>query len=309
MITKRNFLVSAFVAAFSVFASFSSSSLAQIVTIEHAQGKVELSSNPQKVVVFDLASLDNMKRLGLEDVIVGVPQSPLPDYLESFGDDKYSKMGTLFEPDFEAVAASAPDLIIVGGRSQAKYADLAKIAPTIDLTVDNDHYLETVERNVRILGDIFDKKTQAEQELELLKQDVDQIKAQAADKGRGLLILTTGGKMSAYGPGSRFGILHSDFGVVAAESDLSVGNHGQPISFEFILETNPDWLFVIDRDAAIGRGEGAAQALLDNPVVNKTVAASKEQIVYLKPQNWYLIGGGLSGLHQTIEQLRDAYQK
>jgi len=205
------------------------------------------------------------------------------------------------------VAALEPDLIIVGGRSQAKYGDLAAIAPTVDLSVDNNRYLDSVADNVRILGEIFDKKNQAEQKIAQLTQDVAQLKELASDKGRGLLILTTGGKMSAYGAGSRFGILHSDFGVVAAASDLSVGTHGEPISFEFILETNPDWLFVIDRDAAIGRSTGAAQQLLDNPVVSKTLAAEKKQIVYLNPQNWYLIGGGLSGLHQTIDQIRAAY--
>jgi len=304
MITKRTLLAAAFV---SVLGAFASAALAQSLDITHAQGQTQVQQNPQKVVVFDLASLDNMASLGLESAIIAVPQAPLPDYLEQFGDSKYEKVGTLFEPDFEAVAALEPDLIIVGGRSQAKYEDLAKIAPTIDLTVDNEHYLESVARNVTVLGDIFDKKNQAAQHIADLVQDVEKLKTVAATKGRGLLILTTGGKMSAYGPGSRFGILHSDFGIVAAEPNLSIGNHGQPVSFEFILEANPDWLFVIDRDAAIGRGEGAAQQLLDNPVVNKTIAAEKKQIIYLSAQNWYLIGGGLTGLHQTIDQISAAY--
>lgn len=48
--------------------------------------------------------------------------------------------------------------------------------------------------------------------------------------------------MSTYGPGSRFGVLHDDYGTVPAAEDLKPGkssNHGQAISFEFILETNP----------------------------------------------------------------------
>jgi len=307
MITKRNLLALSFAAILAAFTSFVSPLLAQSLDIEHVQGHTQVAKNPQKVVVFDLASLDNMDRLGLETVIIAMPQAPLPDYLKKFGAAHYKKVGTLFEPDLEAVAALEPDLIIVGGRSQAKYEALAAIAPAIDLSVDNAHYLDSVAGNVRILGRIFDKQAQAEQEIASLTKDVAQLKEQAATKGRGLLILTTGGKMSAYGPGSRFGILHADFGVVAAQPELSIGNHGQPISFEFILETNPDWLFVIDRDAAIGREAGAAQALLDNPVVAKTSAAQKGQIVYLNPQNWYLIGGGLSGFHQTIDQISAAF--
>jgi len=311
MLTKRRFLINAVFWAFSsatlAGGSFIAPAFAQDIPVDHASGHADIAQNPQKLVVFDLGVMDNMTRLGVEETIVGIAQSPLPDYLERFSDKKYARVGSLFEPDYEAVAALEPDLIIVGGRSQAKYGDLAAIAPTLDLTVDNNRYLESVADNVRILGEIFDKKDQANQEITQLTQDVAQLKTLASNKGRGLLILTTGGKMSAYGPGSRFGILHSDFGVVAAASDLSVGTHGEPISFEFILETNPDWLFVIDRDAAIGRSADAAQQLLDNPVVGKTLAAEKKQIVYLNPQNWYLIGGGLSGLHQTIDQIRAAY--
>jgi len=307
MITKRSLFVFGFVSAFTALIGLTSPTLAGSLDISHGQGRTQVAKNPQKVVVFDLASLDNMATLGLESSIIAVPQAPLPDYLQQFGDAKYEKVGTLFEPDLEAVAALEPDLIIVGGRSQPKYANLAAIAPTIDLSVDNDHYLSSVETNVRILGTIFDKTAQAEEQITALTGAVAQLKSLAQSKGRGLLILTTGGKMSAYGPGSRFGILHSDFGVAAAASDLSVGNHGQPISFEFILETNPDWLFVIDRDAAIGREAGAAQSLLDNAVVNKTIAAENKQIVYLNPQNWYLVGGGLSGLNQTIDQISTAY--
>ena len=37
---------------------------------------------------------------------------------------------------------------------------------------------------------------------------------------------------------------------------VQLSKHGQAVSFEYLLKTNPDWLLVLDRDAAIGR-EGA----------------------------------------------------
>src|SRR5690606_41003609 len=74
--------------------------------------------------------------------------------------------------------------------------------------------------------------------------------------------------ISAYGPGSRFGILHDTLGVAPAVEDVEAATHGEAISFEFILETNPDWLFVVDRDAATGEGgEAAAQVLEDRKSV------------------------------------------
>lgn len=281
--------------------------LADDITIKHVQGETAVPQNPQKILTFDLATLDNLDRLGVK--VSGVPGGNRPAYLSKYAADDFAKIGTLFEPDYEAVNAAEPNLIIVGGRSAAKLPELAKIAPTIDLTIDAKNYIANVKANVETLGRIFEKDNEARAEVEKLDASITAVNEKAAKNGKGLLILTSGGKMSAYGPGSRFGILHSDFGITPAKPDLSIGNHGQPVSSEFILETNPDWLFVIDRDAAVGREGNSAKQVLDNDLVRQTTAWKKNQIVYLDPVNWYLVGGGLSGLHETIDQLSAAFDK
>jgi iron complex transport system substrate-binding protein len=259
-------------------------------------------------VVFDFATLDNLDRLGVK--IIGVPGSiAFPEYLKKYDGADYAKVGTLFEPDYEAVNAAEPDLIIVGGRSAAKYGELAKIAPTIDLTVPAKEFISGTEANIEKLGQIFGKETEAKAEVDKLNSELAALKEKTKGKGKGLMILTSGGKISAYGPGSRFGVLHDSFGVEPAAPDLSVGNHGQPVSSEFILETNPDWLFVLDRDAAIGREGTSAKQLLDNELVRQTNAWKNDQVVYLNAQNWYLVGGGLGALHNTIQQLSAAFDK
>ncbi|MBN9320790.1 MAG: siderophore ABC transporter substrate-binding protein, partial [Delftia acidovorans] len=275
------------------------------ITVGHMQGETAVPLKPAKVLVFDLAALDILDRLGVE--AAGVPGGVKPAYLAKYNDDGILKIGTLFEPDYEAVNAAGADLIIVGGRSAAKYPELSKIAPTIDLTGDPKDFLGSIRRNVEVLGRIFGKEAQASREIDDLDAAVGGLKKKAQDKGNGLLILTTGGKVSAYGPGSRFGILHDAFGVVPAAPGLATGNHGQPVSFEFILETNTDWLFVIDRDAAIGREGSPARQLLDNELVGQTTAWKKQHVVYLDPANWYLVGGGLTSLHQSIDQISKAF--
>ncbi|MCD4513377.1 siderophore ABC transporter substrate-binding protein [Brucella pseudogrignonensis] len=278
------------------------------VTVKHAQGETTVATNPEKVVVFDFATLDNLDRLGVK--IIGVPGSiAFPEYLKKYDGADYTKVGTLFEPDYEAVNAAEPDLIIVGGRSAAKYGELAKIAPTIDLTVPAKEFISGTEANIEKLGQIFGKETEAKAEVDKLNSELAALKEKTKGKGKGLMILTSGGKISAYGPGSRFGVLHDSFGVEPAAPDLSVGNHGQPVSSEFILETNPDWLFVLDRDAAIGREGTSAKQLLDNELVRQTKAWKNDQVVYLNAQNWYLVGGGLGALHNTIQQLSAAFDK
>ena len=95
-----------------------------------------------------------------------------------------------------------------------------------------------------------------------------------------------------------------------ASPDISPATHGQPINSEFILETNPDWLFVIDRDAAIGSEGKAARRILDNELVRQTKAWKKNQVAYLDSTDWYLLAAdSLSALHRAIDQIARAFDK
>ncbi|WP_375636991.1 MULTISPECIES: siderophore ABC transporter substrate-binding protein [unclassified Bartonella] len=278
------------------------------ITIDHVSGTTSVPTSPQKVVVFDLASLDNMNRLGIQAVI-GLPEGKKPSYLQQFDDAKYERIGTVFEPDYEKIATLQPDLIIISSRTQAKYKDLSKIAPTIDLTVENENSLEDIKRNVSILGKIFGKTQEAEKEIAKINEAFAEVRKNTQGKGTGLILMTSGGKISAFGPKSRFDIFHSAFGIAPATDKLTVQKHGQLISPEFILETNPDWLLVIDRDAAIGReGQSAAQ-LLNNELVHRTKASKQNQIIYLDSWSWYRASGGLTALIETAKQINEAFTK
>ncbi|WP_254493169.1 siderophore ABC transporter substrate-binding protein [Bartonella sp. B1099] len=278
------------------------------VTINHVSGTTSVPASPQKVVVFDLASLDNMNHLGIK-AVVGIPEGKKPSYLQQFDDAKYEKIGTLFEPDYEKIATLQPDLIIISSRTQTKYNDLSKIAPTIDLTVGNENSLEDIKRNVSILGEIFGKEQKAEKEIAKLNETLAEVRRNTQGKGTGLVLMTSGGKISALGLKSRFDIFHSAFGIAPATDKLTVQKHGQLISPEFILETNPDWLLVIDRDAAIGREGLSAAQLLNNELVHRTTASKQNQIIYLDSWSWYRASGGLTGLLETTKQINEAFTK
>ncbi|MBX4335197.1 siderophore ABC transporter substrate-binding protein [Bartonella raoultii] len=287
--------------------SFATSSWAN-VTVNHASGSTSVPTSPQKVVVFDLASLDNMTHLGITAVI-GVPEGKKPTYLQQFDDAKYEKIGTLFEPDYEKIATLQPDLIIISSRTQAKYKDLSKIAPTIDLTVGNETPLKDIKRNISILGKVFNKEQEAKKEITKLDETLAEVRKNTKAKGTGLILMTSGGKISAFGQKSRFDIFHSAFGITPATDKLTVQKHGHLISPEFILETNPDWLLVIDRDAAIGREGQSAEQLLNNELVHRTTASQKNQIIYLDSWSWYRASGGLTGINETAQQINKAFTK
>ncbi|WP_028238155.1 siderophore ABC transporter substrate-binding protein [Stutzerimonas azotifigens] len=279
------------------------------VPVEHAKGTTEIKADPQKIVVLDTASLDTLDTLGIE--VTAVPETNrMPPVLAKYDDKQYARAGTLFEPDYEAIKRIAPDLVIVGGRSGDKYAEVAKVAPAIDLTVDPKNLVGSVRRNTETLAMLFGKQAEAEQKLKALDDSIAAVRLQAAEAGTGLVVLTTGGRMSAYGPGSRFGLVHDVLGVQPAATDLEQSNRGQSIDDGFIQKTNPDWLFVIDRDAAVGREGKDARKMLDNALVHQTTAWQKGQVVYLNAANWYVLGSaGLTALQQNIDQLAEAFAK
>lgn len=281
-----------------------SSAAAEPVTVRHTLGETTIEATPAKVFVFDLSALDALDRLGAP--VAGVPGGPKPERLKKYDGGATAKIGTLFEPDLEAIVAGGPDLILIGGRSAPKYQELAKLAPTLDMTTDPKDMFGSSTRNLDTLGRIFGKEKEAAAAVDEMRAAAAALNTKAGKAGNALIILTTGGKISAYGPGSRFGVIHKTFGFAPAAKDLAEGPHGQPISYEFILETDPDWLFVVDRDAAIGREGGAASALLDNEIVRRTKAWKEKHIVYLDPADWYLASGGPNSLLRAIAQISKA---
>lgn len=274
------------------------------IVVQHARGQTTLPATPKKIVVFDLAALDTLDALGIP--VFGVPAGAKPPSLAQYNQPRYRPMGTLWEPDYEAINAAEPDLVVVGGRSGPRYDALAKMAPTIDLSSDAADPLGSELRNIRSLARLFGKEAEAEARIGRIQAGIAAIHARAPQAGTALFVLSTGGRLSAFGPGSRFGLIHGAFGFRPAAADLGAGIHGQPIAFEFIARTDPDWLFVLDRDAAIGvRGQPARQ-LLDNELVRQTSAWRKGQVVSVDAGSWYLAAGGLRALQTMVDQIAAA---
>ncbi len=277
---------------------------AEPVTIETARGPVALE-RPERVVVFDVSAIDTIQALGVDPV--GVPDNLYFPWLDALKASA-APVGTLFEPDFEAVAALEPDLIVIGGRSSTQYDALAAIAPTIDMTISGADSL-TAEARARIeaYGTLFGKEDAAAELAGGLDRGLADARAAVADKGTGLVLLTNGTKMSAFGPGSRFGWLHTELGLPAAVETSYEGSHGEGVSFEFVQKANPDWIVVIDRAAAVGQDGASARETLDNPLVHETTAWREDQLVFLDPASMYIANGGVRALTGLLGQIAEAF--
>lgn len=278
------------------------------LTIKHELGETKVKTNPKKVVVFDYGALDTLDKLGIE--VTGVAQKSVPPYLTKFKDAKYQNIGTLQEPDYEKLSSIKPDLILISGRQRTAYPELSKLAPTVYVGVDNSKFMESFKANMKTIGQIFGKEAAVDAELAKIEQSIKDVKAKVtASNKNALIILANEGNISAYGPGSRFGLIHDVLGIPAVEKNLEVSTHGQSISFEFVAQKNPDYLFVVDRGAAVG-GEvkTGAKALVENELVKKTKAYNDKNIVYLDQNYWYLSGGGLVSTAEMVNEVAKAYK-
>ena len=275
---------------------------AEDIQLPTATGPVSVAANPATVAVLDIAAIDTITALGVTPA--GTPDHLYVPYLADLA-GKAIPVGTLFEPDLEALAALAPDLIIAGGRSSTQVEPLSAVAPTVDMTIWEDIPAEGRAR-IEAYGALFGKQAEAAALATAWDAKFTEAKAAVAGKGRALIVMTNGPKIAAYGKGSRFGWLHTALDLPEARENLDPETHGDAISFEFIAEVNPEWLIVVDRASAIGEA-GSAQATLDNALVKGTVAGQKGQIVYLDSAPIYVAGGGFRSMMGTLDQLIAAF--
>ncbi|MCM3568593.1 siderophore ABC transporter substrate-binding protein [Neobacillus mesonae] len=284
--------------------SSGSSESADKITVEHKYGKAVVKTNPQKVVVFDFGILDTLDELGVE--VTGVPQTTVPKYLEKYKDKKYTNVGSLKEPDFEAIHSMKPDVIFISARQAELYDQFAEIAPTVFIDFDYTHYMDSFEKNMNLVGKVFGKEDQVAAKMKDIEGIIEAVHKEISTANKkALIVMANEGKVSAYGPSSRFGLIHDVFGFGAADKNIEVSTHGQSITFEYIMEKNPDYLFVIDRNVAIG-GESNAKQTIENDLVKKTNAYKNGKIIYLNADTWYLSGGGLKSVKIMADEVESA---
>lgn len=102
-------------------------------TVEHAMGTTDVPAEPERVVVLDMGELDMALALGVTPVGAAFYQAdqPVPTYLEDKV-ESMTRVGTVSQPDLEAIKALDPDLILTNKtRHEAIYDTLSAIAPTV----------------------------------------------------------------------------------------------------------------------------------------------------------------------------------
>ena len=291
-------------------AAASAESAPETVTITSLNGngeavELEVPYDPQRIAILDMASLDILDSLGLGGRVVGSATTTL-EYLQDYvPGDAIANLGTIKEADLEAVMACEPDVIFIGGRLSASYDALSEIAPVVYLSTDAEiGVVESVRNNATTIASMFGLEAQVEELMAGFDARIEALAAFAEGK-TAIVGLCTSGSFNILGSDGRCSIISVEVGFENLGDSGVTSTHGNESSFELIVELNPDYMFVLDRDAAIGTdGAQLAQEIVENELVMDTDVYKNGNIVYLaNPTVWYTAEGGVTALDIMLQDL------
>ena len=270
--------------------------------------ELEVPYDPQRIAILDMPSLDILDRLGLGDRVVGSATTTL-EYLQAYvPGDTIANLGTIKEADLEAVMACEPDVIFIGGRLSASYDALSEIAPVVFLSTDTEiGVVESVRNNATTIASMFGLEAQVDELMAGFDARIEALAAFAEGKNA-IVGLCTSGSFNILGSDGRCSIISVEIGFDNLGDGDVTATHGNESSFELVVELDPDYMFVLDRDAAIGTdGAQLAKEIVENELVMDTDVYKDGHIVYLEnPTVWYTAEGGITALDIMLGDLEGA---
>ena len=268
---------------------------------------LEVPYDPERIAILDMACLDILDSLGVGGRVVGSASTSL-DYLQDYvTDENIENLGTIKEADMEAVMACEPDVIFIGGRLSSSDDALSEIAPVVYLSTDTEiGVVESVRKNASTIAAIFGLEDQVDELMADFDERIETLAAFAEGK-TAIIGMCTSGSFNVLGNDGRCSMIGREIGFenVGVDANADTSTHGNEASFEYVVEKNPDYIFVMDRDAAIGTdGAQLAQDIMENELVQGTDAYKNGQLVYLEhPAVWYTAEGGVQALDLMLQDL------
>jgi len=271
------------------------------IEVEDNFGTHTLTPPLESVVATDNRTFHTLDDWGVELSAAAV--SLMPPGLSYVEDSSITDLGSHREPDLEAVVAAEPDLIINGQRFAQYKEDFEKLAPEAVILEldprDGEDYADELIRQTEVLGEVFGHEDEAAELVSEFEDSIERAK-DAYDSSETVMgVITSGGSInySAPGSGRALGPIFDVLDLTPAlEVDQSSTDHqGDDISVEAIADSNPDWVLVMDRDAALGENSGeeytpANELIAESAALQNVTAVTEEQIVYM-PQYTYLDEG------------------
>ncbi|MGY1823908.1 ABC transporter substrate-binding protein [Geodermatophilus sp. SYSU D00079] len=277
---------------------------AQTRTVEHAAGTTEIEGTPDRVVVLDTGELDAVLALGVTPVgaVRTSVSDELPAYIEDAGADpaEIANVGTIAEPDLEAIAALTPDLILSNAvRHTEIYDQLSAIAPTVFAEAIG----ETWKDNLRLAGEALDRSEDAEELLAAHEERAAEVGALFGDPAAtevSMVRFLDGSAVRLYGEGSFIGAVLADVGFARPEVQRTDETFVE-VAPEAIGQADGDLLF----HASYGEdGRAAAGQITGGGLWAGLSAVQNGRAFEVDDDRWFLAIGPL-GASLVLDDLEE----
>ena len=289
---------------------------ATTVTFTDNNGEHTIEVPAKSVVATDNRTFETLDAWGVELSAAAV--ALMPDTIGYTSNTDIVDLGNHREPNLEAVVAVAPDLIINGQRFAQYEEDFQKLAPEATIVnldpVDGEPFDEELKRQTTVLGQIFQKETEAEQLIADFDAAIERVKSAYDTEQTVMGVITSGGNINYSAPttGRTLGPVFDFLGLTPSlvVENASIDHQGDDISVEAIADSNPDWLLVMDRDAAVGADDASykpASELLSNSEALQNVTAAKEGNIVTMPADTYT-NEGIQTYTEFLNDFADALE-
>ncbi len=269
--------------------------------IRHAMGETTIESKPVRVVVMDSGELDSVIRLGLKPVgALEYDPDLLPDYLVE-GLTEATTIGTLAEPDIEAIAALQPDLILSSMvRHEELYDTLAEIAPTVFGISTGVVWKQNFAQHARALG----REVEANEAVLEYEERVRALNAILPDPRPTISVVRVlADNIRYYQLANYSGTILTDLGLPRPESqnveDFALLNQ----SLETLGESaDADFIFV---SPALGENDAFAKEMLEGPLWSSLSAVQAGNYMVVLDDVW-MAGIGYRAAQTIMDEIESA---
>ncbi|WP_400243671.1 iron-hydroxamate ABC transporter substrate-binding protein [Niallia sp. JL1B1071] len=210
---------------------------------------------------------------------------------------------------YEAVSSFTPDLVLMSSATEvegAKYDQYAKIAPTYVVSKENNNDWRT---RLQTIGEVLDKKEEAEKVLADYNQKAEEAKAKIQESIKdesAAAIWLVSNQLFIVGENVSSGaVLYGDLGLkvpeVVKEISATATGNWSAISLEKLAQLDADHLFLINSD-----GEGAE--VLKDSLWSNIPAVKNGNIYGYGPDTSWLYSGPIANT-QIIEDVVESLVK
>ncbi|MGM0703966.1 MAG: ABC transporter substrate-binding protein [Pseudomonadota bacterium] len=276
-------------------------------TVDHAFGESRIAGSPQRIVTLYQGATDSALALGLEPV--GVVESwlerPMYRYLRNSLPEDVRYLGLETQPDLEAIAELAPDLIVGARYRQAGvYPLLSRIAPTV--IADTAYEFEAM---LELLGKATGRQAKAKTLLDAWHERVADFRCRAeAALGNAWpqevsVVSFRGDHVRLYYDGFAWRVLEQ-LGFRRPEGQTGAGWGIKLVSRESLPAMDADAIFVFMRDdPAVAEQHRAWTA---HPLWQNLEAVKRDRVHEVDPVIWSM-GAGILAANRLLDELYAHY--